>query len=54
MDVIDNEGRVKFIEEQLMPAGGLKLLFNLKGDTYRIQEIIGQFSKDERSKEILL
>jgi hypothetical protein len=54
MDVIDNEGRVKFIEEQLMPAGGLKLLFNYKGDTYRIQEIIGQFSKDEKSKEILL
>ena len=31
MDVIDDNGRVRFTKEQLMPAGGLKQLYTYRG-----------------------
>jgi hypothetical protein len=53
-DIIDNDGHVKFIKEQLGPAGGMPALFSLKGDTFDIKDVIGRFTKEEKSKDIIL
>ena len=52
--MIDDEGRVRFIHAQLLPAGGLRQLYTYKGEAFSIKDIIGQFKKDDSSKEILL
>ena len=53
-DVIDEEGRVRFIKSQLMPLGCPKQLYTYKGEAFSIKDIIGQFQKDDDSKEIKL
>lgn len=42
-DIVDNMGEVKFIKSMLTSKGDLPMLFNYKGEQYRINDIIGQF-----------
>jgi len=42
-DIIDNMGEVKFIKSMLTSKDDLPMLFNYKGEQYRINDIIGQF-----------
>lgn len=52
-NILDNQGRVLFIREQLSPEGELPLLYNYRGKKYDIKSVIGVFSKDPASKKIL-
>jgi hypothetical protein len=42
-DIVDNMGEVKFKKSMLTSKGDLPMLFNYKGEQYRINDIIGQF-----------
>lgn len=55
-DIIDDEGHVRFIKQQLLvsASGCMKELYNYKGLKYKIKDIIGQFEKNDSSKEIIL
>ena len=53
-DIIDNDGRVCFLDSQLMREVGTASLYTYKGEAFKIQDIIGQFLKNDHSKEIIL
>lgn len=53
-DIIDNDGRVCFLDSQLMREAGTASLYTYKGEAFKIQDIIGQFLKNDHSKEIIL
>ena len=52
-NIIDNDGQVRVYRKMLLePKDDMPMLYNYEGDAYRIQSIIGQFEKDDHSKEI--
>jgi hypothetical protein len=40
-DIVDNEGATKFIKDMLSKTGDLPLLFNYRGEQYKINDILG-------------
>lgn len=53
MDVIDDEGRIRFSKKQLLLEANLPM-FTYKGEEFMVKDIIGQFEKDPESKQIKL
>ena len=56
MDIIDDDGKIRFIAEQLSGKEDdiFPKLYTYKGEEYEIKDIIGTFLKDDKSKEIIL
>ena len=52
MDVVDDEGRVRFTVNQLELRANLPM-FTYKGESFEAKDIIGQFEKDPDSKKIM-
>jgi hypothetical protein len=50
-NIIDNTGRLKFMESQLIDED-IPNLYNFEGREYNIKDIIGQFTKHKTTKEI--
>ena len=54
-NIIDNQGQIKFVKEQLVgKKGELPTLFNFEGVEFDIKHVIGIFERDRDSKEIVL
>jgi hypothetical protein len=60
-NIVDNQGQVKFLREQLdkgkdkdNECQDLAKFYNFDGRRYKIKNIIGQFKRDRNSKEIIL
>ena len=53
-NIIDNQGRIKFVREMLDEKGDIAKLLNYKGKSFNIRDIIGTFARDMNSKEIVL
>jgi len=51
-NIIDNEGRVRFLKDQLQAKGKLCDMYTYEGKPISIQNIIGRFSKCSQSKMI--
>lgn len=49
-NIIDNQGRIKFIKPQLNEFGDIPMLFTYKGKAFDIRDIIGTFAKDSLTK----
>lgn len=43
-NIVDNQGRIRFVKEQLNYFGDIPLLYNYKAKQFDIREIIGIFS----------
>lgn len=53
-NIVDNQGHVKFVKEQLKNGVDIPKLFNYEGNEYKIKQIMGIFDRDKNSKEIIL
>ena len=49
-NIVDSQGRLRFVKEQLNFFGDIPLLYNYKGKQFDIRDIIGIFSRDQMSK----
>ena len=53
-NIIDNRSRIYFIKEQLKDKGDMPKLYNYEGREYKIKNIMGQFERHKRTKDIIL
>lgn len=53
-NIIDSTGKTRIIKAQLDEKGEIRKLFNYDGNEYKIKSILGTFSRNPNSKEIVL